>query len=54
MASEVSAIVKRDGKLGYAKDPISSGKTWENFVPAGHFRVPECGGIVLRAAAAQR
>ncbi len=38
LCGEVSAIVKREGKLlGYAKDPISSGKTWEHFVPAGHF-----------------
>ncbi len=38
LCGEVSAIVKRDGRLiGYAKDPISSGKTWEHFVPAGHF-----------------
>ncbi|MCA0457259.1 MAG: shikimate dehydrogenase [Chloroflexi bacterium] len=38
LCGEVSAIVKRDGKLiGYAKDPISSGQTWEHFVPAGHF-----------------
>lgn len=38
LCGEVSAIVKRDGKLlGYAKDPISSGRTWEHFVPAGHF-----------------
>lgn len=37
LCGEVSAIVKRDGKLiGYAKDPISSGKTWEHFVPVGH------------------
>ena len=38
LCGEVSAIVKRDGKLlGYAKDPISSGKAWEHFVPAEHF-----------------
>jgi shikimate dehydrogenase len=38
LCGEVSAIVKRDGKLiGFAKDPISSGKTWEHFVPVGHF-----------------
>lgn len=38
LCGEISAIAKRDGKLlGYAKDPISSGKTWEHFVPAGHF-----------------
>jgi shikimate 5-dehydrogenase len=38
LCGEVSAIVKRDGKLiGYAKDPMASGKTWEHFVPAGHF-----------------
>ncbi len=39
LCGEVSAIVNRDGKLmGYAKDPISSGKSWEHFVPAGHFK----------------
>ncbi|MEP6986045.1 MAG: shikimate dehydrogenase, partial [Chloroflexota bacterium] len=38
LCGEVSAIVKRDGKLlGYAKDPTASGQTWEHFVPAGHF-----------------
>lgn len=38
LCAEVSCIAKRDGKLlGYAKDPISSGKSWEHFVPSGHF-----------------
>ena len=38
LCGEVSCIAKRDGQLlGFAKDPISSGKTWEHFVPAGHF-----------------
>ncbi|MBN8594695.1 MAG: shikimate dehydrogenase [Anaerolineae bacterium] len=38
LCAEVSCIAKRDGKLeGYAKDPISSGRTWQSFIPAGHF-----------------
>jgi shikimate 5-dehydrogenase len=37
-SAEVSCLAKRDGRLhGYAKDLISSGKAWEEFVPAGHF-----------------
>jgi shikimate 5-dehydrogenase len=35
---EISCLAKRDGRFeGYAKDPISSGKAWETFVPTGHF-----------------
>lgn len=38
LCGEVSAISKREGGLyGSAKDPISSGLTWQAFVPAGHF-----------------
>lgn len=38
LCGEISCIAKRDGKLlGYAKDPISSGRSWENFTPRGHF-----------------
>lgn len=38
LCGEVSCIAKHDGGLqGYAKDPISSGQTWQRFVPAGHF-----------------
>lgn len=41
MFGELSSISKKDGRLeGYAKDPISSGKTLDSFVPesfwAGH------------------
>ena len=43
---EISSISKKDGKLcGHAKDPISSGKALQNFVPEGFFR--EHGGEVL-------
>ncbi|MCT4543922.1 MAG: shikimate dehydrogenase [Vallitalea sp.] len=36
---ELSCISKRNGKLrGHAKDPISSGLTMENFIPAGFFK----------------
>ena len=43
---EISSISKRDGKLcGHAKDPISSGKALQNFVPEGFFR--DHGGEVL-------
>ncbi len=38
LCKEISCIAKKDGLLeGYAKDPISSGKTWQSFVPKGHF-----------------
>ncbi|MEZ4670259.1 MAG: shikimate dehydrogenase [Anaerolineae bacterium] len=38
LCGELSCIARRDGKLlGFAKDPLSSGKTWEHFVPPGHF-----------------
>jgi shikimate dehydrogenase len=38
LCGEISCISKRGGRLeGYAKDPISSGKAWEAFVPPGHF-----------------
>lgn len=38
LCGEVSCIAKRAGGLrGVAGDPISSGRTWEHFVPAGHF-----------------
>lgn len=38
LLGEVSSISKRDGKLiGHAKDPITSGLSWEAFVPASHF-----------------
>lgn len=37
LTHEISCIAKRDGKLfGFAKDPITSGKTWESFVPDGY------------------
>jgi shikimate dehydrogenase len=47
LCGEVSAIARRNGgKLcGAAKDPVSSGITWETFVPAGHFA--RTGGEVL-------
>lgn len=38
LLGEVSSISKRDGRLiGHAKDPITSGLSWEAFVPASHF-----------------
>src|SRR5258708_6347757 len=38
LCREISCIAKRDGRLeGYAKDPISSGKTWQGFVEPGYF-----------------
>lgn len=38
LCGEVSCIAKRDRQLrGVAGDPISSGRTWERFIPAGHF-----------------
>ncbi len=38
LCGEISSISKRDGRLeGHAKDPISSGLTWETFVPRGHW-----------------
>jgi shikimate 5-dehydrogenase len=38
LCAEVSCIAKGDGRLeGYAKDPISSGQTWQTFIPPGHF-----------------
>ena len=39
LLGEVSSISKHDGKLiGHAKDPITSGLSWEAFVPPTHFR----------------
>ncbi|MBZ0287702.1 MAG: shikimate dehydrogenase, partial [Anaerolineae bacterium] len=38
LCGEVSCLVKRDGKLiGIAKDPVSSGFAWREFIPAEHF-----------------
>ncbi|GAB4551840.1 MAG: shikimate dehydrogenase [Anaerolineae bacterium] len=38
LADEISCIAKHSGRLeGFAKDPISSGKAWEAFVPSSHF-----------------
>jgi shikimate dehydrogenase len=38
LLGEVSSISKREGRLfGYAKDPITSGLSWEAFVPPTHF-----------------
>lgn len=46
LCNEISSISKRDGQLrGHAKDPISSGLTWQSFVPAGHWQ--QTGGHVL-------
>ncbi len=46
LCGEISCISTRNGQLeGYAKDPISSGLTWESFVPAGHWGAT--GGEVL-------
>ncbi len=42
LLGEVSSISKRSGRLiGHAKDPISSGLSWEAFIPADHFAVHE-------------
>lgn len=38
MFGELSSISKKDGRLeGYAKDPISSGKTLDSFVPENYW-----------------
>lgn len=38
LCHEISCIAKQDGRLeGYAKDPISSGKTWQGFVEPSYF-----------------
>jgi shikimate 5-dehydrogenase len=38
MTGEVSSISKQDGRLiGHAKDPITSGLSWDAFVPSQHF-----------------
>lgn len=37
LCGEISCISKRDGRLiGHAKDPITSGLSWQAFVPEGH------------------
>lgn len=39
LCGEISCISKRDGRLiGHAKDPITSGLSWQAFVPEGHWR----------------
>jgi shikimate 5-dehydrogenase len=39
LCGEVSSLSKREGKLrAHAKDPISSGRSLDEFVPAGHWR----------------
>ncbi len=46
LCGEISSISKRSGKLrGHAKDPITSGLSWEAFVPKGHWG--RTGGEVL-------
>jgi len=38
LCGEISCISKREGRLeGYAKDPITSGLSWEAFVERGHW-----------------
>jgi shikimate dehydrogenase len=38
LCGEISCISKREGRLeGYAKDPITSGLSWEAFVQPGHW-----------------
>jgi shikimate dehydrogenase len=38
LCGEISSISKREGQLrGHAKDPITSGLSWEAFVPKGHW-----------------
>ena len=47
---EISCISKKDGKLcGHAKDPISSGKALQNFVPEGFF-AEHHGSVMLMGA----
>ncbi|MBL8134025.1 MAG: shikimate dehydrogenase [Anaerolineae bacterium] len=46
LCGEISSISKREGKLrGHAKDPITSGLSWQAFVPVGHWG--RTGGNVL-------
>lgn len=46
LCDEISSISKRDGQLrGHAKDPITSGLSWEAFVAPGHWG--NTGGEVL-------
>lgn len=46
LCGEVSCLSKRDGRLiGHAKDPITSGLSWQAFVPQGHWG--RSGGHVL-------
>jgi shikimate dehydrogenase len=46
LCGEISCISKRDGALvGHAKDPITSGLSWQAFVPTGHWG--RTGGHVL-------
>jgi shikimate 5-dehydrogenase len=46
LCGEISCISKRDGRLeGYAKDPISSGLSWQAFVAPGYWG--RTGGHVL-------
>jgi shikimate 5-dehydrogenase len=53
LCGEVSCIAKRDGKLeGYAKDPISSGLTWQSFIPAGQFGVSKAEVLCLGSGGA--
>lgn len=46
LCAEISCISKRNGRLmGHAKDPISSGLTWQSMVEPGHWE--RTGGQVL-------
>jgi len=50
MFGELSSISKKDGRLeGYAKDPISSGKTLDSFVPE-NFWVEKGGELFIMGA----
>ena len=50
MFGELSSISKLDGKLcGHAKDPISSGLSLDNFIPADHWKKTGAEVVVLGA-----
>ncbi|MEO1663126.1 MAG: shikimate dehydrogenase [Chloroflexota bacterium] len=53
ICGEISCIAKVDGQLqGYAKDPITSGLTLENFVPPQHWQQTQADVLCLGAGGA--
>ena len=53
LLGEVSCLSKRDGRLiGHAKDPITAGRSLEEFVPRGHFNVTDGQVLCLGAGGA--